>query len=185
MLSKKQLPNIITIARGVFTLMIIALFLIDHEKYMPTIFILFIVASLSDFIDGYLARRWHVVSEFGKLADPLLDKVLVFSLLILVFEFNVVPQIIILLLILRDLTIDSLRSYATARGISMPAITSAKWKTTFQMFMIMFILLFLIFPAIAWLQSAAILTGMLALIFSLWSAAIYIKTSVSSPDNAQ
>lgn len=184
MFSKKQIPNGITIARGVFTLMIIALFLIDHEKYMPIIFVLFIIASLSDFVDGYLARKWKVVSEFGKMADPLLDKVLVFSLLILVFEFKVVPQVIILLLVLRDLTIDSLRSYAASRGISMPAITSAKWKTTFQMLMIIFILLFLIYPETAWLQTAAIATGALALILSLWSAAIYIKTSLSSPSRS-
>lgn len=185
MFSKKQIPNIITIARGVFTLIIIVLFLIDAQKYMPIIFILFIIASLSDFVDGYLARKWHVVSEFGKMADPLLDKVLVFSLLILVFEFKVVPQVIILLLILRDLTIDSLRSYTATRGVSMPAITSAKWKTTFQMFMIVFILLFLIYPHMSWLQSAAQITGIIALILSLWSAGIYIKTSVRSPDNTK
>lgn len=180
MFKKENIPNIITIARGVFTLIIIALFLIDAQKYMPTIFVLFIIASLSDFVDGYLARKWRVVSEFGKMADPLLDKVLVFSLLILVFEYKVIPQVIILLLVLRDLTIDSLRSYAASRGISMPAITSAKWKTTFQMMMIVFILLTLIYPETAWLQTIALATGVIALILSLWSAGIYIKTSVQS-----
>ena len=146
MITKQQVPNIITVARGAFTLAIIALFLIDAEKYMPAIFILFVIASFSDYVDGYLARKWNVVSEFGKMADPLLDKILVFSVLILVFEFKIVPQVIILLLILRDLTIDSLRSYMASRGVSMPAITSAKWKTAFQMFMVIFILLFLIYP---------------------------------------
>ena len=92
MLNKKNIPNIITITRGLFTIVIIILFLLDAQKYMSLILTLFIIASLSDFLDGYLARKWHVVSDFGKTADPLLDKILVFSLLVLVFEYNAAAQ---------------------------------------------------------------------------------------------
>lgn len=175
MINKKNIPNIITILRGVFTILIIILFLIDAQKYMPIIFVLFIIASLSDFLDGYLARKWHVVSDFGKTADPLLDKVLVFSLLVLIFQYNVVPQLFIMILILRDLTIDSVRSTIIAKGDTMPAISSAKWKTTFQMLMIIFVLLCLIYPQ-QWISYLAIGTGALAVIFSLTSGYTYIQT---------
>ncbi len=175
MLNKKNIPNIITITRGLFTIVIIILFLLDAQKYMSLILTLFIIASLSDFLDGYLARKWHVVSDFGKTADPLLDKILVFSLLVLVFEYNAVPQFFIIILILRDLTIDSIRSAIIAKSNTLPAIFSAKLKTTFQMLMIIFILLYLIYP-LQWISYIAISTGALAVIFSLTSGYTYIQT---------
>lgn len=175
MINKKNIPNIITIFRGLFTLVIITLFLIDAEKYISIILALFIIASISDFLDGYLARKWNVVSDFGKTADPLLDKVLVFSLLVLIFQYNIVPQLFIMILILRDLTIDSVRSAVIAKGGTMPAISSAKWKTTFQMLMIIFVLLYLIYPQ-QWISYLAIGTGALAVIFSLTSGYAYIQT---------
>jgi len=183
MINKKNIPNIITILRGVFTLVIIILFLVDAEKYMPTILALFVIASISDFLDGYLARKWNVVSNFGKTADPLLDKILVFSLLIFIFEFNVVPKIFIIILILRDLTIDSIRSTLISRGITMPAIYTAKLKTTFQMIMIIFVLLYLIFPYISALSHLAIGTGAIAVALSLLSGYTYIKTFTNTKNN--
>jgi CDP-diacylglycerol--glycerol-3-phosphate 3-phosphatidyltransferase len=175
MINKKNIPNIITVLRGIFTLIIIILFLVDAQKYMPVILALFIIASISDFLDGYLARKWHVVSNFGKTADPLLDKVLVFSLLVLIFQYNVVPQLFIMILILRDLTIDSVRSAIVAKGGTMPAIFSAKLKTTFQMLMIIFVLLYLIYP-LQWILYAAVGTGAMAVVFSLISGYVYIQT---------
>jgi CDP-diacylglycerol--glycerol-3-phosphate 3-phosphatidyltransferase len=142
---------------------------------MSVILALFIIASISDFLDGYLARKWHVVSNFGKTADPLLDKVLVFSLLVLIFQYNVVPQLFIMILILRDLTIDSVRSAIVAKGGTMPAIFSAKLKTTFQMLMIIFVLLYLIYP-LQWILYAAVGTGAMAVVFSLISGYAYIQT---------
>jgi CDP-diacylglycerol--glycerol-3-phosphate 3-phosphatidyltransferase len=176
MFSKQNIPNILTIARGIFTLIIIVLFLIDAQTFMPLILVLFIIASVSDFLDGYLARKWKVISDFGKTADPLLDKVLVFSLLILIFQYNVVPQLFIMILVLRDLTIDSVRSSIVAKGQTMPAISSAKWKTTFQMLMIIFVLLYLIYPQ-QWISYTAIAMSILAVIFSLISGHIYIKSA--------
>jgi CDP-diacylglycerol--glycerol-3-phosphate 3-phosphatidyltransferase len=179
-MNKKNIPNIITILRGILTIIIIILFLIDAEQYMSLILILFIIASISDFLDGYLARKWNIVSDFGKTADPLLDKILVFSLLILIFEFNIVPKIFIIILILRDLTIDSIRSAIIAQGNTMPAIFSAKLKTTFQMFMIIFVLLALIFPQNTTIPYIAISASILAIITSLFSGYIYIKTFINS-----
>lgn len=140
----------------------------------------FIVASFTDFLDGYLARKWKVVSNFGKIADPLLDKVLVFSLLILTFEFGIVPKWFIMILILRDMIIDSLRSYFVTRGITVAAIYTAKLKTVCQMLMINFILLTLIFPANIILEKTAITVGAIAVIMSLWSAGSYIKIFMSA-----
>lgn len=180
MLNRKNIPNIITFIRGLLTIAIIILFLINYDKYISIIWTLFIAAAASDFFDGYLARKWNTISEFGKMADPLLDKMLVFSLLILVFEFDIVPRTFIMILVVRDLLIDSLRNYLARHNVSMPAIGTAKLKTTFQMLMINFILLTLIFPAAYALQLLTITTGMIAVVMSLWSATIYIKTAHTS-----
>ena len=185
MFKKKNIPNIITVFRGVLTLVIIVLFLIDAQKYMIAIFTLFVIASLSDFVDGYLARKWHVVSDFGKTADPLLDKILVFSLLVLIFPTEVVPQWAIMILILRDLIIDSLRSYLVSQKITMPAIFTAKVKTTCQMLMIALTLLFLAYPDMAMLAALAKVMTILAVIMALISAYKYFRVFFDSRHKVQ
>ena len=180
MLNKKNIPNILTGLRGILTIIIIVLFLLDYSQYGITIWTLFIIASFTDFLDGYLARKWQVVSNFGKIADPLLDKVLVFALLILVFEFSIIPKAFIMILILRDMLIDALRSYFVTKGVTVAAIYTAKLKTAFQMLMINFILLTLIFPTNIILEKAAIITGLTAVIMSLWSAGSYVRIFMST-----
>lgn len=185
MISKKHIPNILTGARGVLTIVITVLFLIDYDRYIIVIWLLFITASLTDLCDGYCARRWNAVSKFGKITDPLFDKILIFSLLILVFEFEIVPKFFVIILIVRDLFIDTLRNYLFTTGTTLSAILSAKIKTAFQILMINFILLTLIFPTIYTLQKIAIATGAIAIILSLWSAGVYIRSFCASLRQSQ
>lgn len=175
---KKYIPNILTFLRGVATLIIVGLFLSNLESKFIAIYILFAFAAASDFFDGYLARKWKVVSELGMIFDPLFDKLLVLSLLLLLFPLDIFPPIIIILLFLRDISIDSMRSFMLSHGTAVPAIKTAKLKTASQMLAINFALLFLILPQQDYLKEIAITLGIVATVFSLWSAGIYCNKFV-------
>lgn len=170
-----NIPNLLTLFRGVATLIIIALFLSSFPERYICIYILFVLAALSDYLDGKLSRRWNTTSDFGAVFDPLFDKILVLTLIVLLYPFYIVPQIILLILLIRDIATDVLRSHLLSRGITTPAIYSAKLKTTCQMFMLNFMLLFLVLPHISQFKNAAILFGILAVVFSLWSGGIYLR----------
>tara|TARA_B100000900_G_scaffold410392_1_gene428110 strand:- start:811 stop:1326 length:516 start_codon:yes stop_codon:yes gene_type:complete len=136
------------------------------------LFGIFLVAAVTDFFDGYLARKFEVVSDFGKIFDPLSDKVLAFVFLIIIVNTNIIPLAIILLLITRDLIVDGVR-LALAREIVIPAIRSAKNKTVLMFLTIAVALFTLAFPQIALYEDLVMILAMLTLVFSYVSAAQY------------
>lgn len=174
-MNKKNIPNLLTVLRGLTALAIIIFFFSNHPEKFWIIYILFLFSAITDFWDGFLARKWKVVSDFGIRMDPFFDKVLVFSILILVFPLNIIPKTFIAILIIRDIISDILRSILSKRGIKTPAIKSAKYKTAFQLLTINFILLFLIFSETQIVKNLALSFSFLAVIFSLWSGFVYIK----------
>jgi|GEM_PF-377315 len=93
----------------------------------------FIVAAVTDFFDGYLARRWGQTSALGAFVDPLADKLLVYLSFIYLTTIGVYPVWLLLVLFTRDIVVDSLRAFSTGLGISMPANAVGKWKSLFQM----------------------------------------------------
>jgi CDP-diacylglycerol--glycerol-3-phosphate 3-phosphatidyltransferase len=95
--------------------------------------LVFGAASVTDYFDGYLARIQKSVSVYGKLMDPLADKFLVVSSLIMLQEIGRLHAVIVMVLICRELAITGLRALASAEGVIMSASTSAKWKTATQM----------------------------------------------------
>ncbi|MDC4163299.1 CDP-diacylglycerol--glycerol-3-phosphate 3-phosphatidyltransferase [Mycoplasma bradburyae] len=101
--------------------------------YFLIIGILFVVASISDFLDGYLARKYKLVSTFGKVFDPIADKLLVNSVLIYFAYIGVVNFYLVIILILRDTYIDGLRMFVSTKNIVVPANIFGKLKTTVQM----------------------------------------------------
>jgi CDP-diacylglycerol--glycerol-3-phosphate 3-phosphatidyltransferase len=94
---------------------------------------IFIVASITDFADGYIARKRNLVTIFGSFLDPVADKFLVISSLILLQALDRIPAIIVVILVLRELYITSLRLLATDHGLSVPVGVMGKWKTAVQM----------------------------------------------------
>jgi CDP-diacylglycerol---glycerol-3-phosphate 3-phosphatidyltransferase len=169
----RNLPNIITISRGLLTVLMAAIWLSDLDNKYLFVLIIFWLAAISDFFDGWLARKLKSVSPLGSVLDPLFDKILTFTLFLLVFEFAIVPKWMIIVLFLRDIVIDALRSYQYSRGISMPAIMTAKLKTNCQFLMLNFIVLVLAFPAWPYFAPLAYWFGSLAVAFSLWSGTVY------------
>ncbi|MFH1381128.1 MAG: CDP-diacylglycerol--glycerol-3-phosphate 3-phosphatidyltransferase [Candidatus Omnitrophota bacterium] len=114
----------------------------------------FIIASGTDFFDGYLARRRNEISVFGKFMDPLADKILVISAFLAFVEMKLVPAWIVVIIVFREFIITGLRLVALAKGENVEAEAIGKHKTVSQMVSIYVILLFIIFK-----ESSASLFG--------------------------
>ncbi|OFY98693.1 MAG: CDP-diacylglycerol--glycerol-3-phosphate 3-phosphatidyltransferase, partial [Bdellovibrionales bacterium GWB1_52_6] len=126
-------PNIITLVRIGFVPLVVGLLLIRSPIWDLVAAILFGIASATDYLDGYLARKLHVVTVYGKLLDPLADKFLVVSSLIILQELGRIHPIVVILLVCRELAITGLRALASAEGLIIAASDSAKLKTAAQM----------------------------------------------------
>lgn len=133
----------------------------------------FVAASITDFFDGYIARKKGIVTVFGSFLDPIADKFLVVSSLILLQSLDRVPVLVVIALVLRELYMTALRLLAMERGIKVPVNQLGKWKTTFQMMAIPMLM--------AWdkpwdlipFKLLGTILIYLAFFFSVYSAAIY------------
>ena len=142
-----NLPNKLTIGRIIISIFIIILLLFPFQTAginMPTLFIneaividikyiiagiLFIIASLTDFFDGYIARKYNLVTDFGKLIDAIADKILVNSVLIILAAQGFIHPIIPVVVIVRDSVVNSIKMIAASKGKVVAAIKSGKIKT--------------------------------------------------------
>jgi len=140
---KINVPNVLTIFRILLTpLFIICLF--SHYPYARLwALIIFIVASVTDAFDGHYARKYNQVTRQGKFLDPLADKILVSSAFISFAIMDLVPYWMVGLIIFRDLFVTGLRMAMESQGLTMITSKIAKAKTTTQISVIIFILLFL------------------------------------------
>jgi len=143
-----NIPNILTYARIAAVPLVVLCFVPDHRPQATdfwrwTAFMLFAVASLTDFLDGYLARIWDQTSNIGRMLDPIADKLLVAAALLLlaaegtIGEWSLWAAIIILC---REILVSGLREYLAALKVSVPVTQLAKWKTTIQLVAIGFLL---------------------------------------------
>jgi CDP-diacylglycerol--glycerol-3-phosphate 3-phosphatidyltransferase len=128
-----NLPNQLTTARLILTVVLVA---VASLKDLPNRFtialVLFLIASLTDFLDGYIARARDLVTDFGKLMDPLADKILTGSVFILLSAEGIIPAWVTILIISREFLVTGLRLIASAQGKVLAADNLGKWKTTFQ-----------------------------------------------------
>ena len=134
-----NLPNLITLSRIPLLFLIVACLFMPWRGAAALAFILFIVGAVSDWLDGYLARRYGLISNFGKLMDALTDKIfmlgLFVALLVLgVFEpWTLAALFAVLLITAREFMITGLRLLAASRGVVLAAEKSGKIKTVFQL----------------------------------------------------
>ena len=134
-----NLPNKLTIIRVCLIPFFVAALLFDHgNNYTMRIVanVLFIVASLTDLFDGKIARKYNLVTNFGKFMDPLADKLLVCSALICLIELGQLPAWVVIIIISREFIISGFRLVAADNGVVIAASYWGKFKTTFQMVMI-------------------------------------------------
>ncbi|HJK86437.1 MAG TPA: CDP-diacylglycerol--glycerol-3-phosphate 3-phosphatidyltransferase [Candidatus Megaira endosymbiont of Nemacystus decipiens] len=133
----KNLPNYLTVLRIVAIPIIIATFYFDNSSFAHQLGgILFIFASLTDFLDGYIARKYNLVSSFGKVFDPIADKVLVGCTLLMLVRNGNAPAIPCLLILSREFIVSGFREFLIQVKVSLPVSQIAKIKTTIQMFSI-------------------------------------------------
>lgn len=128
-----NLPNILTLARiGAIPAIVVLLFY-DSRVAGFWAAVIFGLAAFTDWLDGWLARRWEVVTVLGKFLDPLADKLIVMAALIMLIPHNRVPAWAVFLLLSRELVVTGLRSIASSEGIVIAASDLGKYKTIFQM----------------------------------------------------
>ena len=132
-----NLPNKLTTFRVVlipFFIFFLMTELLPYSKWIALA--LFCIASLTDFFDGYLARKWNMVTNFGKFMDPLADKLLVCSAIIAFTAMDRMPAWIVIIIVAREFIISGFRLIAAEKGVVIAASYWGKFKTASQMFMI-------------------------------------------------
>lgn len=134
LLTKKQLPNTLTFGRiGIVVVLLLITFY--APGYTQLLFWLFAIAAVSDYLDGYLARKWKAASNFGAMLDQISDKLLVAVTLIYLIKYDVNWLLILpgSLIILRELYVSGLREFLALRKVSLPVSLGGKWKTAIQL----------------------------------------------------
>jgi CDP-diacylglycerol--glycerol-3-phosphate 3-phosphatidyltransferase len=136
-----NLPNILTLAR-IAAIPLMAVLLLSPTKSAGFwAAALFSLASITDWLDGYLARRMGIVTVFGKFLDPIADKLIVMAALIMILPFGRVPAWMVLVILGREIIITGLRGIASSEGIVIQASDLGKYKTIFQIVAIIGLLL--------------------------------------------
>ena len=138
-----NLPNRLTLIR-VFLIPVFVVLLLLYEKHAGFNYAaaaIFIIASLTDLADGKIARKYNLVTNFGKFMDPLADKLLVVSALICLCYLRMIPVYVVLIITAREFIISGFRLVAAEKGVVLAASYIAKVKTTMQMIMIVSLIL--------------------------------------------
>ncbi|MGL5100156.1 MAG: CDP-diacylglycerol--glycerol-3-phosphate 3-phosphatidyltransferase, partial [Fusobacteriaceae bacterium] len=139
-----NLPNKLTTAR--ILLAIPFIFFLENadnnDIYRYLAFGFFVVAALTDWLDGYIARKHNLITDFGKLMDPLADKILVISAMVIFVYLRWLPSWMSIVVIAREFLISGIRTLAAAQGEVIPAGNLGKYKTTTQMIVIIVMLFF-------------------------------------------
>ena len=163
-----NLPNKLTTLR-VIMIPFFVFFLLwqngENRTFRMIALALFIIASLTDLLDGKIARKYNLVTNFGKFMDPLADKLLVCSALICLIELNVLPAWMVIIIISREFIISGFRLIASDNGVVIAASYWGKFKTTFQMVSV--VLLILDIPALAIVTTICVWIALVLTIVSL------------------
>jgi CDP-diacylglycerol--glycerol-3-phosphate 3-phosphatidyltransferase len=135
------LPNQLTVLRIILTPIFLFLFLSGDPLLIQISSVVFIIAAITDWYDGWLARKFNYITDWGKFLDPLADKILTLTAFMGFVIVDILPFWMVILIILRDLIITLLRLYADYKKINFTTSKSAKWKTFFQMAFLYYLLL--------------------------------------------
>lgn len=128
-----NLPNALTMFR--ILVIPVVLFFLYYESRINSFIAawLFALASVTDYFDGWLARRQGLITVFGKFLDPLADKLIVMSTLVILIPLGRIPAWVVVLLLAREFSITGLRGIASSEGMVISASQGGKWKTAFQL----------------------------------------------------
>lgn len=174
--SKKKeifnLPNTITLLR-ISVMPVLFLLLLSPGRTLSLIIAaLFILAALTDLLDGYVARKYGIVTKMGKLLDPIADKIIINTAMILMIPIGYIPAWIVAIIIMRDVAVDGLRNIASSDGLVIPASKLGKQKTLCQIIAVSSLIIhYPLFGIDAHLVGIVILY--FVLILTIWSGVNY------------
>lgn len=172
-----NLPNKLTILRVIMIPFFVLALLYNGGENQTLRYVaaaIFIIASLTDMLDGKIARKYNLVTNFGKFMDPLADKLLVCSALICLVELKELPAWMVIVIISREFIISGFRLVASDNGVVIAASYWGKFKTTFQMIAV--VLLILGIPALSMVTTAVV---WIALVLTVISLVDYITKNVN------
>lgn len=139
----RKVPNRLTMFRIFIIIIFIPMVLADKMITSYIALFLFIIAAISDYLDGYIARKYNIISNFGKVMDPLADKIMVISALLCFVQLNVVPAWMVIIIIAREFLISGIRIMAAKDGDIIAASSWGKAKTITEIIAIIAILVLL------------------------------------------
>lgn len=167
-----NLPNLITVGRMVLIPVFVVLYLTPGMNIAAVV--VFAIAALSDAVDGYIARKYNLITNFGKFMDPLADKMLTCAGFVLLVGAGRMPAWVCILVLAREFMVTGLRTVAVEQGVVIAASMAGKVKTTVQMVGLVVMLLSL---SAAWtlgpLSVDAVLNGAIAVV-TVWSGLEYL-----------
>jgi len=161
----KHLPNILTIIRIILTFIFIGIATKSGVGYKISSFVIFIIASLTDYFDGYLARKYHLITNFGKIMDPIADKFLTLSAFFIFAQMQLIAVWMYALIAFREISITVWRLLVIKQGKVLAAESMGKYKTVTQIVAICLIFLFIIVREYGVGQTA---------FMHVWAQAIYV-----------
>ncbi len=183
-----NLPNILTLSRIFLVPLLVAVLLHKDPVEVDTGWVvlkreavalaIFLMAALTDLLDGYLARRRRQVTKFGKLLDPIADKLLVSAALISLVELDRVAAWMVVLIVSREFAVSALRYLALTEGVTIAASHFGKAKMVTQ---VVAVSLLLLAPVSQWVEQAGYVVLWLAVLVTLWSMFDYFRAFVRRP----
>lgn len=132
----RHLPNILTMSRIFMIPIVVAIFYLPGDFWVWVNVVLFTLAGLTDYVDGWLARKWNYTSAIGKFLDPIADKLMVAVVLVMLVAEGRMPGILTICAIIvlsREILVSGLREYLGPENVQVPVSKLAKWKTFIQM----------------------------------------------------
>lgn len=170
-----NLPNKLTMARVIAVPFFIVLFMM---KFYIVSLVIFCLASITDFFDGMIARKQGLVTNFGKIMDPLADKILVYSALCLFIDDKIISGWMLIIILAREFAVSGMRTIAASEGTVLAAGMSGKAKTVFQMFAVIFIIAGLAMTNVPNILRIGLVLFYISLLLTVYSGAEYIIKNI-------
>lgn len=177
-----NVPNMLTLGRIAIIPLFVWLLYDGDPWYSVLAASVFTLAAVTDIVDGFLARRWNMITVTGKLLDPLADKLIVAAALVMMVRLGRIPATIVILLLSREFIVTGLRQVAASEGLVIAAGQEGKWKTALQLVGIVALCIHYTHPVFflaGWWDVNFNVVGKILIYFStafsVWSAAVYFQ----------
>ncbi len=183
-----NLPNVLTVIRIILTFVFIVLFYQEGMMSKVYALIVFTVASLTDYFDGYYARKYDLITFFGKIMDPIADKFLVLSAFFIAMQMHIIALWMFLVIFIREVVVTGLRLFAVQSGKALAAEKAGKVKTVLQIVAVYLIIILTILAQVdtdiqwcrtlvSWLANGTYVLMWGVVLITLWSGLSFLKNN--------